>query len=58
VITGEGRLDASSLEGKLPVVVARRARALGLRVIGRFGSRGEGWELAAPLFDEVSFELP
>jgi glycerate kinase len=56
VITGEGRLDASSLEGKLPVVVARRARALGLRVIGRFGSRGPGWEQAATLFDEVSFE--
>ncbi len=56
VVTGEGRLDASSLEGKLPVVVARRARALGLRVIGRFGSRGEGWEAAAALFDAVSFE--
>jgi len=56
VVTGEGRLDASSLEGKLPVVVARRARALGLRVIGRFGRRGEGWERAAPLFDETTFE--
>jgi glycerate 2-kinase len=56
VVTGEGRLDASSLEGKLPVVVARRARALGLRVIGRFGSRGDGWERGAALFDEVSFE--
>jgi glycerate 2-kinase len=56
VVTGEGRLDASSLEGKLPVVVARRARALGLRVVGRFGSRGEGWERAADLFDELSFE--
>ncbi len=56
VVTGEGRLDASSLEGKLPVVVARRARALGLRVIGRFGSRGDGWERAAALFDQVSFE--
>jgi glycerate kinase len=33
VVTGEGRLDASSLEGKLPVVVAARARALGLRVV-------------------------
>ena len=56
VVTGEGRLDASSLEGKLPVVVARRARALGLRVIGRFGSHGDGWERAAALFDQVSFE--
>jgi glycerate kinase len=57
VVTGEGRLDASSLEGKLPVVVARRARALGLRVIGRFGRRGDGWERAAALFDEVAFEI-
>jgi glycerate kinase len=57
VITGEGRLDASSLEGKLPVVVARRARALGLRVVGRFGRRGDGWEQAAALFDDVSFEI-
>jgi glycerate 2-kinase len=55
VVTGEGRLDASSLEGKLPVVVARRAHALGLPVIGRFGRRGAGWERAAAEFDEVRF---
>lgn len=57
VVTGEGRLDASTLEGKLPAVVARRGRALGLRVIGRFGCRGAGWEKAAELFDEVHFEV-
>lgn len=57
VITGEGRLDASTLEGKLPAVVARRARALGLPVHGRFGCRGEGWEAAAALFDTVAFEV-
>jgi glycerate 2-kinase len=56
VVTGEGRLDASSLEGKLPVVVARRARAFGLRVLGHFGCRGQGWEEAAPLFDRLTFE--
>jgi glycerate 2-kinase len=56
VVTGEGRLDASSLEGKLPVVVARRAHALGLPVVGHFGCKGEGWEQAARLFDQVSFE--
>jgi len=55
VVTGEGRLDASSLEGKLPVVVARRARALGLRVLGHFGCRGAGWEEAARCFDEIRF---
>lgn len=58
VVTGEGRLDASTLEGKLPAVVARRARALGLPVLGRFGCRGPGWEAAARVFDEVSFEIP
>jgi hypothetical protein len=56
VVTGEGRLDTSSLEGKLPVAVARRAHALGLPVIGHFGCKGEGWERAARLFDQVSFE--
>ena len=58
VVTGEGRLDASTLEGKLPLVVARRARALGLRVIGRFGCHGEGWESAAEYFDEITFLVP
>lgn len=57
VVTGEGRLDASTLEGKLPLVVARRARQLGKRVIGHFGSKGDGWELAAAHFDEIRFGL-
>lgn len=57
VVTGEGRLDASSLEGKLPIVVARHARAMGLRVVGHFGSQGHGWEEAARNFDEVRFGL-
>jgi len=58
LVTGEGRLDASTLEGKLPFIVARRARHLGLRVHGRFGCRGEGWEAAAGVFDEISFIAP
>jgi glycerate kinase len=57
VVTGEGRLDASTLEGKLPLVVARHARGLGKRVIGHFGSKGEGWEAAAGWFDELRFGL-
>jgi glycerate kinase len=56
VVTGEGRLDASTLEGKLPIAVAKRARHLGKTVIGHFGCRGEGWQEAAEYFDEVSFE--
>lgn len=57
VVTGEGRLDATTLEGKLPLGVARRARALGLPVLGCFGSRGPGWKEAAAAFDHVSFEV-
>lgn len=57
VVTGEGRLDASTLEGKLPFVVAKRARDLGLRVVGHFGSKGPGWEDASRYFDEVRFGL-
>lgn len=58
VLTGEGRLDASTLEGKLPIAVAKRGRALGLRVIGHFGSKGEGWEMARAYFDEIRIGLP
>ena len=56
VVTGEGRLDASSLEGKLPIAVAKRAKALGKKVIGHFGCKGEGWREAEEYFDEVRFE--
>ena len=55
VVTGEGRLDRSTLEGKLPIRVAIRARSLGKPVAGHFGSRGEGWEEAAAHFDDVRF---
>ncbi|MBK8725212.1 MAG: glycerate kinase [Holophagaceae bacterium] len=57
VLTGEGRLDAGTLEGKLPIRVAQRAHALGLRVIGHFGAKGEGWEAAGSGFDELRFGL-
>lgn len=57
VVTGEGRLDATTMEGKLPWVVAQRAHALELPVEGHFGSRGPGWEQAATAFDRVTFEV-
>ena len=38
VITGEGRLDAQSLQGKGPVGVARLARRLGKKIVGVAGS--------------------
>jgi glycerate kinase len=38
VVTGEGRLDEQSLQGKGPVGVARLARRLGKKVVGVAGS--------------------
>jgi glycerate kinase len=54
VMTGEGSLDRQSLAGKAPVAVARRAAALGVRVVTVVGrcelSRAE---LASAGIDEV-----
>lgn len=58
VITGEGRLDATTLSGKLPWRVAGRAHVHGLPVIGHFGGYGPGWEAAAEAFDELHFGDP
>lgn len=44
VITGEGRLDASTVYNKAPVGVARRGAALGIPVIALAGSLGRGFE--------------
>ena len=46
VITGEGRLDAQSLEGKVPIGVARRAQQSGTPVIALVGDVGEEYERA------------
>ena len=53
VITGEGRIDAQTLQGKLPAVVARRAKAFfpALRVIA-FTGRNELMS-SQSLFDEI-----
>lgn len=44
VVTGEGRLDFQSADGKVISGVALRAKKLGKRVIAVCGSRGEGAE--------------
>ena len=44
VLTGEGRLDAQSVQGKTPVGVAALAAAQGVPVIAIAGSLGEGYE--------------
>ena len=47
VITGEGRLDEQSLQGKGPVGVARLARRLGKKIIGVAGSVDDSSALRA-----------
>ena len=42
VITGEGRLDGQSLQGKAAIAVARRAKAAGVPCVALVGSVGEG----------------
>ncbi len=44
VITGEGRLDGQSVNGKVISGVAKRAYALGKKVIAICGSKGDGAE--------------
>jgi glycerate kinase len=45
-ITGEGKLDGSSLHGKAPIGVARLCRELGIRCVAIAGSVGPGAERA------------
>ncbi len=47
VLTGEGRIDDQSLQGKGPVGVAKLARALGKKVVGVAGGVGDGPGLRA-----------
>lgn len=50
VLTGEGRADASTADGKAPAEVIRRARAAGVPVVLVAGARGPGAEgLGAPV---------
>ena len=65
VITGEGRVDSSTVYDKAPVGVARRAKALGLPVIAMAGTLGVGYadvyqhgiDAVVPLVDRpLSFE--
>jgi glycerate kinase len=52
VITGEGRLDEQTLEGKAPAGVARLARQLGKRVFAIVGT-SSGTPASDDLFDSV-----
>lgn len=44
VLTGEGRIDAQTVRGKLPVTVAKEARKIGAPTIALVGSVGPGAE--------------
>ena len=44
VITGEGRMDSQSLQGKVPAGVAARAKKKGVPVIAVVGDVGDGCE--------------
>jgi glycerate kinase len=55
VITGEGRLDRQTLEGKTPAGVARLAQKLGKRVVAIVGRVDKDTKVRE-LFDAV-FEL-
>lgn len=57
VITGEGRMDRSTLHGKLPVGVARAARAVGARVIAVCGGLAEPAETFLDAGIEAVFSL-
>jgi glycerate kinase len=46
VLTGEGKMDAQSLRGKVPIGVARRAKASGVPVIAIVGDIGDNMESA------------
>ncbi|HVF70621.1 MAG TPA: glycerate kinase [Chthoniobacterales bacterium] len=52
VITGEGRLDDQTLEGKAPAGVARTARAAGKRVFALVGSTSVA-DSSRALFDRI-----
>ncbi|ANX13953.1 glycerate kinase [Fictibacillus arsenicus] len=44
VITGEGRIDSQTIQGKAPIGVAKRAKQYNIPVIGLAGSLGIGYE--------------
>ena len=53
VITGEGSLDAQTLEGKAPLGIARRARQAGVKTIGVGGHIDTGNKKLCSHFDQL-----
>ena len=46
IFTGEGKIDSQSLQGKVPIGVAKRAKQAGVNVIAVVGTIGNGIEAA------------
>jgi glycerate kinase len=57
IITGEGRLDAQTLQGKAPAGVVRLARKLGRKIYAIVGTIDDGQEVRA-LFDGIAALAP
>ncbi|WP_117232661.1 glycerate kinase [Vibrio maerlii] len=53
VITGEGQMDNQTLQGKTPFGIARRAKRLGIPVIGLAGSLGKEVDDLYPHIDSL-----
>lgn len=56
VITGEGRMDLQTLNGKAPLGILKAAGKYDKKVVGLCGTKGEGWErlIDAGFYDIVS----
>ena len=58
VITGEGRLDETSLHGKASISIADKARQMGKTVVGLFGVIASDPECYTGYFDEMIPAFP
>lgn len=58
VVTGEGRLDATTRLGKAPLAVARAARALGVPCAWIVGSRAPGADPGGPVVEAGTPDRP
>jgi glycerate kinase len=57
ILTGEGRLDAQTAQGKVPVGVARLGQRLGIPVVALAGALGEGYQALYPQGITAAFSL-
>ncbi len=58
IVTGEGRMDSQTICGKVPVGVAKVAKAAGLPVIALCGGLGQGFEAVYAEGIDAVFPIP